>query len=256
MRIDIVGTGVDNVDMQQAVERAQSLIEAGGAHYCVTPNSEILYDAIHSAPLAEIIRNADMVLPDGSGVVLASKLLGTPLKCKVAGVEFADALARKLAQSGRTLFLLGAKPGVAERAAEKLCQLAPGLRIAGTMDGYFKDDQEAVRRVREASPDVLYVCLGSPRQEQFIAANLESLGAKFMVGLGGFARRIRRRGKARTKDIHKTRAGMVLPAAQTAVSARTDDALAEVPVGGAEVPEPKKEGGADRCAVSSLFWTV
>ncbi len=185
MRIDIVGTGVDNVDMQQAVERAQSLIEAGGAHYCVTPNSEILYDAIHSAPLAEIIRNADMVLPDGSGVVLASKLLGTPLKCKVAGVEFADALARKLAQSGRTLFLLGAKPGVAERAAEKLCQLAPGLRIAGTMDGYFKDDQEAVRRVREASPDVLYVCLGSPRQEQFIAANLESLGAKFMVGLGG-----------------------------------------------------------------------
>ena len=185
MRIDIVGTGVDNVDMQQAVERAQSLIEAGGAHYCVTPNSEILYDAIHSAPLAEIIRNADMVLPDGSGVVLASKLLGTPLKCKVAGVEFAEALARKLAQSGRTLFLLGAKPGVAERAAEKLCQLAPGLRIAGTMDGYFKDDQEAVRRVREASPDVLYVCLGSPRQEQFIAANLESLGAKFMVGLGG-----------------------------------------------------------------------
>ena len=185
MRIDIVGTGVDNVDMQEAVSCAMSLIELGGAHYCVTPNSEILYDAIHSEPLAEIIRKADLVLPDGSGVVLASKLLGTPLKGKVAGVEFAEALARRLAESGGTLFLLGAKPGVAERAAEKLCELAPGLRIAGTMDGYFKRDEDAVRRVREAAPDVLYVCLGSPRQEQFIAANLENLGAKFMVGLGG-----------------------------------------------------------------------
>jgi len=185
LRIDIAGIGVDNVDMNEAVEHAYAAVREGGAHYCVTPNAEILYDAMHSEALSDIIRGADLVLPDGAGVVLASKILGTPLKCKVAGVEFAETFAKKLAENGGSLFLLGAKPGIAERAAEKLCAAAPGLRIAGTMDGYFKNDEDAVRAVCAAAPDALYVCLGAPRQEQFICDNLNALGAKFMIGLGG-----------------------------------------------------------------------
>ena len=185
MRIDIAGIGVDNVDMAEAVECAASLIAAGGVHYAVTPNAEILYDALHSEELRDILNRADLVLPDGQGVVLASKLLKTPLRCKVAGVEFGAALAKKLAETGGTLYLLGAKPGIAERAAEELQRQAPGLRIAGLRDGYFKEDSEAVEAVRAASPDVLYVCLGAPRQEYFIDAHKEELGAKFTVGLGG-----------------------------------------------------------------------
>ena len=185
MRIKIAGIGVDNVDMTEAVDLAASLIEAGGAHYAVTPNAEILYDAMHDPALREIIDRADLVLPDGQGVVLASKLLKTPLRCKVAGVEFAVALAKRLAAEGRSLYLLGAKPGVAERAAEELGRQAPGLRIAGVKDGYFKNDSEAVEAVRAASPDALYVCLGAPRQEHFISDHLGELGAKFLVGLGG-----------------------------------------------------------------------
>ena len=185
MRVNIAGIGVDNVDMNEAVERAAGFLREEGAHYAVTPNAEILYDALHSEELRGVLTRADLVLPDGQGVILASKLLKTPLRCKVAGVEFAAAFAKKLGELGGSLFLLGAKPGVAERAAEKLTELAPGLRIAGVKDGYFKDDREAVEAVRAAAPDAVYICLGAPRQEFFIDAHKDELGAKFMVGLGG-----------------------------------------------------------------------
>lgn len=183
-RIDILGVGFDNVDMAEAVARAERMLD-GGAHYIVTPNSEIVYDCMTNADLRGTINGADMVIPDGAGVVKASRILETPLKEKVAGVELAENLLTVLARRGASLYLLGAKPGIAERAAEKMRTLAPGLRIAGVRDGYFKDDGEAVETVRAAAPDVVYVCLGSPRQEQFIAAHLEEMGCHIAIGLGG-----------------------------------------------------------------------
>lgn len=183
-RIDILGIGFDNVDMAETVARAESMLESG-LHYIVTPNSEIVYDCLTNSELRGIINGADMVIPDGAGVVKASRILETPLKEKVAGVELAENLLKVLARRGASLYLLGAKPGIAERAAEKMKTLAPGLTIAGVRDGYFKEDSEAVEAVRAAAPDVVYVCLGSPRQEQFIAAHLEEMGCHIAIGLGG-----------------------------------------------------------------------
>ena len=183
-RIDILGVGFDNVNMAEALARAEALLD-GGSHYVVTPNSEIVYDAQTNADLRDILNNADLVLPDGIGVVKASSILETPLKEKVAGVEVAENLLPILARKGASLFLLGAKPGIAERAAEKMRSLAPGLVIAGTRDGYFKDDAEAAEAVRASKADVVYVCLGSPRQETFIAENLREMGCRLAIGLGG-----------------------------------------------------------------------
>ena len=183
-RIDILGVGFDNVNMSEALSRAEALLE-GGHHYIVTPNSEIVYDAQSNDTLREILNRADIVLPDGIGVVKASRVLDTPLKEKVAGVEVAENLLPVFAKKGASLYLLGAKPGVAERAAEKMKTIAPGLKIAGLHDGYFKDDAEVVDAVKASGADAIYVCLGAPKQELFIAAHLEEMGCKLAIGLGG-----------------------------------------------------------------------
>lgn len=193
----VLGVQVDNVTLETAVSRAMDQIAAGRKGYVVTPNAEIVYLCKDSVRLRELVNRASLVLPDGIGVVYGAKILGQPLSGKVAGVDFADALAGALAQAGRTLYLLGSKPGVAEEAAENLCKKHPGLRISGCRDGYFQDPMEAVRSVNDAGgADVVFVCLGAPKQEEFMAAYLDKLDATLLCGLGGsldvFAGRVER----------------------------------------------------------------
>ena len=118
MKQDVLGLQFDNVTMDEAVARAEELLEAPGASIVVTPNAEIGYEALHDAQFRALLNGADLVLPDGAGVVLAAKLRKTPLKQKVAGVDFADRLLGVLAETGKTLYLLGGKPGIAELAAQ------------------------------------------------------------------------------------------------------------------------------------------
>ena len=105
--------------------------------------------------------------------MLASKILGRTLKQKVAGVELATALLPELSKRKKKLFLFGAKPGVAEKAAEEMKRLAPGLNVCGCMHGYFETDEEVVTAINAAAPDVLFVCLGSPKQELWMSENAE-----------------------------------------------------------------------------------
>ena len=179
-----MGVAVDNVTMDEAVAAAKDMLR-GGTHYIVTPNSEIVYEAMRDAMLRDILNGADLVLPDGAGVVLGSKILGTPLKAKVAGVDFADRLLAVLAETGGKLFLLGSKPGVAEQAAAEMQRRHAGLCVCGTKDGYFSDDREAIDAVNKAGADVLFVCLGAPKQERFMDAYKNELNVRLMIGLGG-----------------------------------------------------------------------
>ena len=135
--------------------------------------------------LRDLVNGADLVLPDGAGVVLASKILKDPLKEKVAGVDFADNLLGVLAQTGGSVYLLGSKPGIAELAAEKMLDKHPGLTIAGMADGYFKDEAPVVEKINAVKPDVLFVCLGAPKQERFMVNHQSELQVKLMAGLGG-----------------------------------------------------------------------
>ena len=185
MRLDVMGVGFDNVTMAEALDRAEELIRARNAAYAVTPNAEILYDAMHDPALMELINRADLVLPDGAGGVLGAKLLKTPLKEKVAGIDFAAGLAQRLSMNGGRLYLLGSKPGVAEAAAEQLTVRYPGLVICGTADGYFKDEGPVVQAVNAAKPDVVFVCLGAPKQEYFMSSHRSELDVGLMIGLGG-----------------------------------------------------------------------
>lgn len=185
MRIDVLGVGFDNLTMTEAVERGMELVRSPGPHYVVTPNPEIVEVCREDSGARAAVNGADLVLPDGIGVIKGAAMLGTPLKERTPGVEFATHLMDKLAEEGKSLYLLGAKPGVAEQAGAKLAAAHPGLRIAGTHDGYFKEDGPVVAAIRQSGADVVFVCLGAPKQEKWIARFGLLTGAKMAIGLGG-----------------------------------------------------------------------
>lgn len=196
MRIDILGVGFDNLTMDETVAEARRILDRGETCYCVTPNPEIVYEAKQDETFRALLNGAALVLPDGVGIVLGAKLLRTPLKEKVSGVDFAERLAALLEAEGKSLYLFGGKPGVAELAADKLRARYPGLDICGAADGYFQDEAERLDGIRAARPAVLFVCLGSPKQERFMRDHLGDLDGCLMVGLGGtldaFAGTVRR----------------------------------------------------------------
>lgn len=185
MRVEILGVGFDNVTMDQAVAEGVRLADTEGAHYVVTPNPEIVEACREDQEALEAVNDADLVLADGIGVVYGAKILGTPLKGRVPGIEFAQHLMGRMAQNGKSLFLLGAKPGVAEKAAERLQGQYPGLRVAGVHDGYFQEDGPVLEAIRASGADVVFVCLGAPKQEKWMRRNGEATGAHLLVGLGG-----------------------------------------------------------------------
>lgn len=185
-RVSILGVQFDPITKQEAVSRAMTQIREEKRGYVVTPNSEIVYMARSDAKLKQLLNAAVLVLPDGIGIVHAAKILKKPLKEKVAGIEFAASLIEEMAKEGRGLFLFGAKPGVAEQAAENLKQRYPGLVITGCRDGYFKDDAEAIRDINAAGhSDVILVCLGAPKQEFFMEQHFNELDGTLLCGLGG-----------------------------------------------------------------------
>ena len=185
VRTDIMGVGFDDVTLEEAVAAGERLAKGPGFSYVVTPNPEIVNAARADESYRTVLNGAALVLPDGSGVVKAAGILGRPLKSRVPGIDFASGLMARLAKNGGRLFLLGAKPGVAEQAAEKLKAAYPGLTVCGTNDGYFKDDAPVAEKIRAAEADVVFVCLGFPRQEKWMARFGPETGAHLMIGLGG-----------------------------------------------------------------------
>ncbi len=185
IRTQVMEIGFDNVTLDEAVSVAMEYIEKGEKCRVVTPNAEIAQLCKKDSALCDIVNRSQLVLPDGIGVVYASRILGSPLKGRVPGFEFAEALLSRLQNTGKSVFFFGAKPGVAQKAAEKMQRKYPGLRVAGTLNGYYSDDNKVVSTINDARPDVLFVCLGAPKQEQFMALRGEVLNATLMAGLGG-----------------------------------------------------------------------
>ncbi len=184
-KIDVLGVSFDNVSMAEAIEQALELIRARSGRYVVTPNPEIVMSAREDPALHRAVEQAALVLPDGVGVIYGAKILGTPLKEKTPGIDFATGVMEQLSRTGGSVFLFGAKPGVAEQAGVNLRERYPGLKIAGTHDGYFTEDAPIVEQINQARPDMLLVCLGSPKQELWMEQYAGKLQVGLMAGLGG-----------------------------------------------------------------------
>ena len=186
MRIDVLGVGFDNITADEAVSAAYGAVcGESPAGYAVTPNPEIVWLCRGDDSLRAAINDAFLVLPDGIGVIYGAKILGTPLKARIPGIDFISALLSRMAETGKSVFLFGSKPGVAEAAAENLAAAHPGIVISGTCDGYFSDDGPIIQKINDASPDLLLVCLGAPKQELWMAENVSKLNVRLMAGLGG-----------------------------------------------------------------------
>jgi N-acetylglucosaminyldiphosphoundecaprenol N-acetyl-beta-D-mannosaminyltransferase len=183
-RIDILGVGFDALTFGGALERAVRLTESGG--YCVTPNPEIVLLVRRDEEFRSAVNGAELVIADGIGVIRAAGILGRPLPEKIPGIDLAEAVIARLAASpdNRGVFLFGAKPGVAELAAERLTERYPGLKIAGLESGYGYDEAEVMRRISAENPALALVCLGMRRQEMFMARYRAGQTSLFM-GLGG-----------------------------------------------------------------------
>ncbi len=203
-RVNIRGVYFDNVTKSEAFCKACELIDAEKTSVMVTPNSEIVQCCIEDENMYPVINSAQLIIPDGIGVVYASRVLGTPLKQKVAGVEMAALIAEYAAKKGYGLYLFGGgkatetEPCVAQIAAHKLCEKYPGLVISGVRDGYFTDadNDDIVEQINNSGAKILFVCLGAPKQEKWIYNNREKLKVSFAAGLGGsidvFADRVKR----------------------------------------------------------------
>ena len=201
--IYLCGVRIDNITMKVAVERA--LEKTGEPSVVFTPNAVMLEQCKRETRLSSLLSHATLSLPDGAGVLLAARRLGTPLLERVAGVDFGSALLREAEGQGLRVFLLGGGDGVAGEAAKRLLEAHPSLRIAGTYWGYFDRHGEENRRVlsmiRETRADILFVCMGFPIQEEWVVENLSSLSfLRVIACLGGsldvYAGRVKRAPRA------------------------------------------------------------
>lgn len=185
--VEIVGVQVDKVDFLEAQQRVEEFLDSQRLNMIFTPNSEILLDAVKDRELEKVLNEAQLVIPDGIGVVIASKFYGTPLKERVTGVDMANKLLELAASKGSKVFFLGATQESIEQVAVKSMEKYPGLQIAGFRNGYFTEDEEEqiIDEVNESQADVLFVGIGAPRQEKLIYKYRDYLKVKVAIGIGG-----------------------------------------------------------------------
>jgi len=184
--VKILGVKVSSLSMAETVEAVLSLIEKRRGQV-VTANAEILYTAHREPSFKKVLLGAELVTADGMGVVLASKILGSPVPERVSGYDLLHAIAKRAAELGLRIYLLGGKAGVAERAAEKLRMLYPGLIVAGTGHGYFADgeSQAVIKAINAQKTDFLFVALGL-RGDYWLAAHKQQVECASMQVGGSF----------------------------------------------------------------------
>lgn len=203
-KVLIKGVALDNVDMKEASERFRGMLGSEGCSVIVTPNCEIIMAAQKDAELADALGRAELALPDGIGVKLAASALKTPLKERLGGIDFCSEALKICAREGVSVFFLGGEEGVAEAASKALEKSIPGLRTAGTANGYFRpeEERETVRCINASGAGFLVAGLGCPLQEKFMARHAHELSVRAAIGVGGsmdvWSGRLRRAPKAMT----------------------------------------------------------
>lgn len=177
--VKIQGFDVDSFTFEQAVDWAYS--KHG---QIVTINPEMISAAQKNSDFAEIINSAELVVADGIGVEIGLKILGYKVK-RIAGIDLGKALVEKFTASGKSVAMIGAKPGVVDSAIENLLKEYQNLNVVYSHDGYFDNDEDIIESVISANPDLILVALGSPKQEFFIHNLKEKLPNSTLIGLGG-----------------------------------------------------------------------
>ncbi len=187
MRVNLLGAGIDGLTIEECADRIGEFIEQGAPRFVVTLNPELLYQAQFYSELLDMVNQADLVTPDGVGIVWACRVKGEPVPGRVTGIDLMLGLLERASEKGWRVFLLGSAPGVAEDAALNIIEKYPDLNVVGSHHGYFApgDEPGLIEAIRKTRPHLLFVALGAPRQEQWIYAHREQLGVPVAMGIGG-----------------------------------------------------------------------
>jgi N-acetylglucosaminyldiphosphoundecaprenol N-acetyl-beta-D-mannosaminyltransferase len=184
-KVQILGIPYNNLFLKDVFEQLFMYLERKIKFTVLFLNADCLFKAQNDEEYKEILKKAEFVFPDGIGLRLAAKFLTSiRVKDNCNGTVLSPLLMKGAANKGYKIFFLGAKEGVAEKAAENIRKKMPGIRIAGTHHGYFKDDEEVIKKINASGADILFVAMGIPLQEKWIARNRASLNARLYLGVG------------------------------------------------------------------------
>lgn len=186
-RVEVLGVPFDRVTLAGAADRVEGFMAGGRPSLVVTPNPEVVMAARGNPTLMEALRGAALAVADGVGIVWAARRVGLPVPERVTGADLLTVLLERCARGGYRVFFLGARPGVAERAAARARDMHPGLVICGTHDGYFSPDEDplVISVVRQARPHLLVTAMGFPRDQLWAWQHLPELGVPAVIGVGG-----------------------------------------------------------------------
>lgn len=184
---DILGVPVDNITMGEAVNIVEGFLNRDDVHCVFTPNAEMMMEAQRDAEFKQILCSGSLVVADGAGVVLASKVLKPVLKERVAGFDLVCNLFERFSNKDVRFFFFGGKPGVAQEAYQKLLEKNININLVGVRNGYFSEseEKEIIDEINSSKADILLVALGAPKQEKWIYKNRNKLNVKVCIGVGG-----------------------------------------------------------------------
>jgi N-acetylglucosaminyldiphosphoundecaprenol N-acetyl-beta-D-mannosaminyltransferase len=181
----ILGVPVCVTGQADLVERIHADISQRQQRLIVAINPEKLLKARQDAKLKTLLQKADYPIADGIGILLASRLQRGRIRERITGIDCMQQLCRAAREQGYGIFLYGARPEIVSQAKDKLEQLYPGIRIAGILDGYVQDETRVIQAINESDADIVFVALGSPKQEYWIERNMAKTGAVIFQGVGG-----------------------------------------------------------------------
>lgn len=186
-RIEMMGCQIDNLSMEETLHTIEKFIQSGRPHQHVVVNVDKLVKASRDVELRRIINECPLINVDGMPVVWASRLLGKPLKERVAGVDLFESLMKRSAERGWRVYLLGAREEVVLGVKQIYMRKYPGLTVAGYRNGYWKPEEEAevVEQIKAAQADLLFVAISSPMKEHFLGRYQAEMKIPFAMGVGG-----------------------------------------------------------------------
>jgi N-acetylglucosaminyldiphosphoundecaprenol N-acetyl-beta-D-mannosaminyltransferase len=185
--IKILGIRINKVNNKQAFDKFVELLKTDNTSTIYTPNPEIIMMAQDDQELSNALFNGDLIVPDGIGLLYASKLHKLGLTERVTGFDLMEKMIEYSNRRKLKIFLLGSKPKVAEKAAVNINKKFSNVDIVGTNDGYFDEDEgyKVLDLINEKKPDILFVALGASKQEKWIEKNKKILNTSIAMGVGG-----------------------------------------------------------------------
>ncbi|MDH2449923.1 WecB/TagA/CpsF family glycosyltransferase [Priestia megaterium] len=185
MKENILGIDVCSDTYDELAVKLLQDIDKGRKSFIVAINPEKIMKAQEDRELKSLLNQATYQIPDGIGVILASKLKKGRIRERVTGIDMMLKLCKEATNNGKRIFLYGAKPGIADEAKVKLEEMFPGILIVGTLNGYEKNEEVIERTINDSGAEIVFVALGSPAQENWIIAHKEKLNPSVYQGVGG-----------------------------------------------------------------------